>query len=58
MAVREYLDRGYGKSAQPLKVATDASQRYDWTRIPIEKARMVAEALRLAQRDGIVIDND
>ncbi len=51
------LDRAYGKPAQQIKT-TDSSNRYDWSKVPIEKARMVADVLRLAQRDGIVIDNE
>jgi len=39
-------------------VVTDSSNRYDWSKVPIEKVRLVAETLRLAQRDGIVIDNE
>ena len=51
--------RAYGKAAQAVKVSPDAASRYDWSKVPIERARMVAEeTLRLAQRDGIVIDND
>ncbi len=57
-AGKEILDRGYGKPAQQIKASTDSSQRYDWSKVPIEKARMVADVLRLAQRDGIVIDNE
>jgi len=57
MAARELLDRGFGKAAQPLKVSHE-SERYDWTKIPIEKARLVADALRLAQRDGLVIEHE
>ena len=56
-AVREYFDRRFGKAAQPLKVS-DSSDRYDWRKIPIEKARMVGEALRLAGRDGVVIEHE
>jgi hypothetical protein len=56
-AGKEILDRGYGKAPQSVK-ATDSSNRYDWSKVPIEKVRMVAETLRLAQRDGIVIDNE
>jgi hypothetical protein len=58
IAAEKVLDRGYGKPAQQIKATTDSSQRYDWSRLPIEKARMVADALRIAQREGIVIDHE
>ena len=57
VAIRELLDRGYGKPAQQVK-ATVTSDAFDWDRIPEHKLRMVEETLRLAQRDGIVIEHE
>ncbi len=57
-AAEKVLDRGYGKPAQQIKTSADSSNRYDWSKVTIEKARMVAEVLRLAQRDGVVIDHE
>jgi hypothetical protein len=51
------MDRAYGKVAQQIKT-TDTSARYDLRKVPIEKLRMVADTLRLAQRDGVVIDHE
>jgi hypothetical protein len=37
---------------------TSRRVRFDWDKVPIEKLREVHETLRLAQRDGIVIDHE
>lgn len=58
MAIRELLDRGYGKPAQQIKATGDGAGRFDWDKVPIEKLREDHETLRLAQRDGIVIDHE
>ena len=56
-AADKVLDRGYGKPAQQVK-AQVTSGRFDWDKVPIEKLRQVHETLRLAQRDGIVIEHE
>jgi two-component system OmpR family response regulator len=55
---------------QPTLIVTVAGEGYkfatpvggaaafDWDRIPDDKLRVVEETLRLAQRDGIVIDHE
>ena len=57
-AAEKVLDRGYGKPAQQVKVQSNGAGRFDWDKVPIEKLREVHETLRLAQRDGIVIDHE
>jgi hypothetical protein len=54
-AGKEILDRGYGKPAQQIKTTSSGSV-FDWDKVPNDKLRMVEETLRLAQRDGVVID--
>lgn len=37
-AGHEYLDRGYGKAALPVKVQESIGERYYWDRVPIEQS--------------------
>ncbi len=57
MAGREVLDRGYGKVSRPVKVQ-EGFGRFDWSRIPDDKLKLVDEVLRIAQTDGVVIDHE
>ena len=58
IAAEKVLDRGYGKPSQQVKATLGGSGAFDWDRIPDDKLRVVEETLRLAQRDGIVIDHE
>ena len=50
-------DRALGKPAQAIK-QIGGSGRFDWEKVPVDKLRQLQDVLRLAQRDGIVIDHE
>ncbi len=57
MAIHEFFDRGFGKATTPIKLQ-EGTGRWDWSRIPDDKLKLVDEVLRIAQTDGVVIDHD
>ena len=56
-AIKEIHDRALGKPAQAIK-QIGGSGRFDWEKVPVDKLRQLQDVLRLAQRDGIVIDHE
>ena len=51
MAIRELLDRGYGKAAQQIKAAIRVGV-YDWDKLPDDQLQLVYDSLKSVAKEA------